>query len=346
MDSPLGIWGRLGRPFSVLAPMEEVTDTVFRRIVQSAGAPDLFVTEFTSTDGLCTAGRSRVIGRLRFVPSEKPLIAQIWGNDPERYRRIASELREMGFDGVDINMGCPVKKVVARGSCSGLIRNPALAAELIEAAKEGAGDLPVSVKTRIGISRSEAERWLGFLLSRGLAALTVHGRTVAQQSEGAADWGVVALAVRLRNEAGLATRIVGNGDVRTAEDFQRRARESGVDGVMVGRGIFENLFLFRSIASEPGQQEFAALASGEKLAWFRRHIDLHEQTWGTGARFDVLKKFAKTYLRSFEGAPRLVDAVMRTRTHTAAREVLSAWGAARCPTAPGRRGPAGASGTP
>ena len=311
--------------------MEDVTDTVFRRIVQTAGAPDLLVTEFTSTDGLCTAGRSRVIGRLRFVPSERPLVAQIWGNDPERYRRVAAELRVMGFDGVDINMGCPVKKVVARGCCSALIRTPTLAAELIAAAKEGARELPVSVKTRIGISHSEAETWLGFLLSQGLAALTIHGRTVAQQSEGLADWRAVALAVRLRDQAGLPTRIVGNGDVRTPGDFQRRVRETGVDGVMVGRGIFENLFLFRSIASGAGEHEFAALPPAEKLSWFQRHIDLHEQTWGTAARFDVLKKFAKTYLRSFEGASRLVDAVMHTRTHAAAREVLSAWRAEHAP---------------
>ena len=187
------------------------------------------------------------------------------------------------------------------------------------------GICPVSVKTRIGISHSQAEEWLGFLLAQGLSALTVHGRTVAQQSDGAADWGAVATAVRLRDAAGLPTRIVGNGDVRTAPEFQRRAGESGADGVMVGRGIFENLFLFRSIKSGPGEHEFSRLSTGDKIAWFQRHIDLHSQTWGTAARFDMLKKFVKTYLRSFEGASRLVDAVMRTRTHAAATEVLSAW---------------------
>ena len=324
MNQSPGIWDRLDRPFSVLAPMEDVTDTVFRRIVQSAGAPDLMATEFTSTDGLCTAGRPRVIGRLAFTPGERPLLAQIWGNSPERYLRVASEIRAMGFDGLDINMGCPVRKVVARGSCGALIQNPGLAAELIAAAREGAGGLPVSVKTRIGITQSRAEEWLGFLLSQGPAALTVHGRTVAQQSDGSADWGPVALAVRLRDEAGLATRIVGNGDVRTAEDFRRRARETGADGIMIGRGVFENVFLFGSIRGSPAA-EFAALSPQEKITWFRRHIDLHEETWGRAARFDTLKKFAKTYLRSFEGASRLVDAVMHTRTHAQAREVLDAW---------------------
>jgi len=309
--------------------MEDVTDTVFRRIVRTAGAPDLLVTEFTSTDGLCTAGRPRVIGRLRYTFGEKPLLAQIWGNNPEFYRRVALEVREMGFDGLDINMGCPVRKIISRGSCAALIENPRLAAELIAAAREGGGGLPVSVKTRIGVSESRAEEWLGFLLAQGIAALTVHGRTVDQQSEGAADWGAVALAVRLRDEAGLATRIVGNGDVRTAEAFRGRARESGADGIMIGRGIFENLFLFRAIRGDPGTHEFAQLSPEEKIAWFRRHISLHRETWGRDGRFDTLKKFAKTYLRAFEGAGRLIDSLMHTRTHEAAHAVLDAWAGER-----------------
>jgi tRNA-dihydrouridine synthase len=329
MNVPLGIWGELARPFAVLAPMEDVTDTAFRRIVRLAGAPDLLMTEFTSTDGLCTAGRPRVIGRLRYTASEKPLIAQIWGNNPGYYRRVAAEVREMGFDGLDINMGCPVRKIISRGSCGALIGNPGLAAELIAAAREGGGGLPVSVKTRIGVNASRAEEWLGFLLAQGLAALTVHGRTVVQQSEGSADWNAVALAVRLRDETSPATRIVGNGDVKSAGSFHERAAASGADGVMVGRGIFENLFLFRAIRGEPGTNDFAQLRPEEKIAWFRRHIDLHEDTWGRAGRFDVLKKFAKTYLRSFEGAGRLIDAIMHTQTHEAARTVLDAWVAER-----------------
>jgi tRNA-dihydrouridine synthase len=325
MNTPLGIWGDLARPFSVLAPMEEVTDTVFRRIVQAAGGPDLMMTEFTSTDGLCTAGRPRVIGRLRYTYGEKPLVAQIWGNRPEYYLRVAAEIREMGFDGVDINMGCPVRKVVLRGSCAALIQNPTLAAELIAAAKQGGGGLPVSVKTRIGISESRAEEWLGFLLTQGIAALTVHGRTVDQQSDGTADWGAVALAVRLRDSSAPGTGIVGNGDVRTAESFHRHAAETRADGIMVGRGIFENLFLFGAIRGTPGTGDFSLLDPLEKIAWFRRHIALHEETWGRAGRVDVLKKFAKMYLRAFEGAGRLVDEVMHTHTHEAARAVLDGW---------------------
>jgi len=330
-DIPLGVWGGLRPPFSVLAPMEEVTDTVFRRIVGAAGAPDLFFTEFTNTDGLCSAGRPRIIGRLRFTPEERPLIAQIWGNNPDYYRRVAAEVRDMGFDGLDINMGCPVRKVVIRGSCGGLIGRPQLAADLIAAAKDGAGPLPVSVKTRIGIDSPCAEDWLGFLLSQRIAALTVHGRTVAQQSEGRADWSAVGCAVRLRDAASLPTRIVGNGDVRSAAEFFQRVRETGADGVMIGRGIFEDLFLFAGIRAGAEGLEFSDLAPLQKIDFFRAHLALHRETWGQvkGKGFDVLKKFAKTYLRAFEGAPRLVGAVMRTSTHEAALAVLDEWEAGR-----------------
>ena len=310
--------------------MEDVTDTVFRRIVREVGAPDLFFTEFTSTDGLCTAGRPRVIGRLRHTDGERPLIAQIWGTRPDYFRRVAYEVREMGFDGVDINMGCPVRKIISRGACGALINSPGLASEIIAAARDGAGDLPVSVKTRIGVSTPKAEEWLGFLLQQGLSALTVHGRTVSQQSDGEADWGAVALAVRLRDQAGLPTRIVGNGDVKTAACFHQRARESGADGVMVGRGVFENIFLFAAVRDaaagrEHAQVEFSRLPLVEKIAFFRRHLLLHRETWGPGRGFDVLKKFAKTYLRSFEGAGKLVEAIMRTRAHEAALAVLDEW---------------------
>ena len=227
MEIFLGIWGKLPRGFSVLAPMEDVTDTVFRQIVREAGAPDLLMTEFTSTDGLCSEGRSRVVSRLRFVDNERPLVAQVWGTKPENFLRVAREVREMGFDGLDINMGCPVRKIIKGGACGALINNQGLAGELISAAREGAGGMPVSVKTRIGVTRPVPEEWLGFLLSRGISALTVHGRTVSQQSEGLADWGTVSLAVRLRDAAGVATRIIGNGDVRTPQAFPREVGRNG-----------------------------------------------------------------------------------------------------------------------
>jgi tRNA-dihydrouridine synthase len=310
--------------------MEDVTDMVFRGIMREVAPPDLLYTEFTSTDGLCSEGRDKVAGRLRHVPEERPLIAQIWGTRPEHFLRVASEIREMGFDGLDINMGCPVRKITKKGACGALIDNAPLAAELIGAAKEGAGALPVSVKTRIGFSSPKAEEWIGFLLAQGLAALVIHGRTVSQQSNGQADWGAVALAVRLRDQCGATTRIVGNGDVRTREAFLSRIRETGADGVMIGRGVFENLFIFHSLregspGSLPRPMEYSRLAAREKILFFRRHIALHGETWGSSHGFNTLKKFAKTYLRAFEGASTLVNAVMGTRTHAQAETVLDSW---------------------
>ncbi|MGA2763035.1 MAG: tRNA-dihydrouridine synthase [Spirochaetia bacterium] len=324
---PLGIWKDLQRGFSVLAPMEDVTDTVFRQIVREVGSPDLLMTEFTSTDGLCSGARAKGVGRLRFTGKERPLIAQIWGTKPDNFRRVAAEVREMGFDGVDINMGCPVRKIIKGGACGALIENPSLAGELIAAAREGAQDLPLSVKTRIGVTRPRAEEWLGFLLSQGLSALTIHGRTVAQQSEGEADWSAVALAVRLRDAAGLPTRIVGNGDVRTAEIFQERLAETGADGIMIGRGVFENLFLFRAIrgTGAEGPVDYARISPREKVLFFRRHLAFHRETWGERGNFNVLKKFAKTYVRAFGGARDLIDSVMHTRTYAEALSVLDAW---------------------
>jgi tRNA-dihydrouridine synthase len=240
---------------------------------------------------------------------------------------VAGEIQAMGFDGLDINMGCPVKKVVGRGSCAGLIANPSLAAELIAAAREGAPDLPLSVKTRVGIGRPVAEEWLGFLLEQDIDALAVHGRTVAQQSEGEADWGTVALAVRLRDAAGLDTLIVGNGDVRTALDFQERAAQTHADGIMIGRGIFENVSIFGAIRAAaqglpPEAHDYGALDPVRKVELFRRHMTLFRETWGTGGNYHALKKFAKTYLRAFDGASRLVDTVIHTHTYDQALAVL------------------------
>jgi tRNA-dihydrouridine synthase len=164
----------------------------------------------------------------------------------------------------------------------------------------------VSVKTRIGVERAEAETWIAFLLAQGLSALTVHGRTVSQQSEGHADWGAVSLAVRVRDEGRHSTRIVGNGDVRTPEAFLQRAAETGADGIMIGRGIFENLFLFGAIrgvtsGSAPAAGDFSRLTPAEKVFHFRSHLARHRETWGGVRGFNTLKKFAKTYLRAFRG---------------------------------------------
>ena len=145
-----GFWQQLQKPFTVLAPMEEVTDTVFRRVVAQCGRPDVFFSEFTSVEGLCSQGREAVVRRLHFTAEERPLVAQVWGLEPRNFFESARLIKQLGFDGIDINMGCPVPKIIKGGSCGALIEAPALAQELVAAAKEGAGGLPVSVKTRLG----------------------------------------------------------------------------------------------------------------------------------------------------------------------------------------------------
>jgi tRNA-dihydrouridine synthase len=183
-------WKNLPRPFFILAPMEDVTDIVFRGMVRKANEnmPQVLFTEFTNCDGICSVGQSRVIHRLKYDPSQRPIVAQIWGKTPLNYEETAKLCLELGFDGIDINMGCPEKSVIKQGACSALINNKPLAKEIIEACKRGTcGQIPISVKTRIGFNKIQTEEWIGFLLKQNIQALTIHGRTVAGSDE-PADW--------------------------------------------------------------------------------------------------------------------------------------------------------------
>jgi len=299
--------------------MEDVTDTVFRRIVASCGRPDVFFTEFTNTDGMCSEGRDAVIHRLQFTEGERPIVAQIWGNNPEHYLRAARDLREMGFDGIDINMGCPVRKIVKNGSCSGLIENRPLAQELVLAAKEGAGDLPVSVKTRLGFRRIETEEWAAFLLSLDPAVLTMHGRIAKELSEFPAKWEEIGKVVRLRNELGSSTLILGNGDVMSLREIDEKVGTYGVDGVMVGRGIFQNIFLFNPVRAE------IEVEPADRIELLREHIALYRRTWGGDKNFEIMKKFVKVYISSFTGAAKLRGLLMEASSYEEIDEILATW---------------------
>ena len=208
-------WNNLPRPFTVLAPMEDVTDTVFRRIVARNGKPDVFFTEFVNVDGMCSPGREAVVHRLKHTEEERPLVAQVWGLKPENFARAAADIRSMGFDGIDINMGCPVRKIVKTGACSALIDNPPLAGEIIIATMEGAGATPVSIKTRMGFTKRRTEEWSSFLLDLKPAVLTMHARIAKDMSDVPADWQEIGKVVRIRDSMGSNTLIVGNGDVES-----------------------------------------------------------------------------------------------------------------------------------
>lgn len=312
-------WQDFEGPVFSLAPMEDVTDTVFREIVMGMAAPqklNVVFTEFTSVEGMNhPVGRKRVSERLIVNESERELlkkqgiklVAQIWGRNPEIYAIIAKYITEnYDFDGIDINMGCPVKKVFKNGACSALIGEPSLAKEIILATKE-ATNLPVSVKTRTGIKEHQTEEWIAELLSVDPAAIILHGRTQRMQSDGNASWEEIAKAVQLKNQIKPSIPFHGNGDVFSYNQGLERIQETGVNGVMIGRGIFQNPWFYN-----PDKTEITKEERFEKLV---EHTRLFEQTWGGIKNFNILKRFYKIYLNSFPGAAKLRADLMEVKDY-------------------------------
>ncbi len=312
-------WKEFKSPVFSLAPMEDVTDTVFREIVMGMSAPgklNIVFTEFTSVEGMNhPVGRERVSERLIVNQSERELlrklnikiVAQIWGRDPKIYHNIAKYISEnYDFDGIDINMGCPVKKVFKIGACSALIGEPDRAREIILATKE-ATSLPVSVKTRTGIKEHITENWIGNLLEVDPAAIILHGRTQRMQSEGEASWEEIAKAVQLKNQVKPEIPFHGNGDVLSYEQGLERIQQTGVNGVMIGRGIFQNPWFFN-----PEKQE---ITMEERIAKLLEHTRLFEQTWSPDKNFNILKRFYKIYLNSFPGAAKMRADLMEVKNY-------------------------------
>ena len=321
-------WKEFKPPVFSLAPMEDVTDTVFRELVTGMAEPgklNIVFTEFTSVEGMNhPVGRERVSERLIVNDSERELlsqlniklVAQIWGRNPEVYKTIAEYLTEhYHFDGIDINMGCPVKKVIKIGACSALIGEPALAKEIILATKEGT-DLPVSVKTRTGIKQHQTEEWISQLLEVEPAAIILHGRNQRMQSEGEASWEEIAKAVQVRNQLKPDIPFHGNGDVFTYEQGLQRIEETGVDGVMIGRGIFQNPWFFNPRKTE--------ITREERIQKLIEHTRLFEKTWSPGKNFNILKRFYKIYLNSFPGAAKMRADLMEVKDYNEVYSYFSA----------------------
>lgn len=307
----------LPKPFFVLAPMDDVTDTVFRQIVQSTQSPDLFFTEFVNVDGLQSPGRSKLLKKLKFVPSETRLVAQLWGLKPENFQKTAEQIadgtfaRELGLpDGcnfvqVDLNMGCPAKSEVQNGACSALIKDRPLAHDIIEATRVGlAGRLPLSVKTRLGFNEVDLT-WIEFLLEHNLDMLTVHGRTRKEMSKVPAHWDIIGECVKLRDQIAPGTVIVGNGDVEDYAQGTELAKQYSLDGIMIGRGIFHDPFAFAEVSP------WADKTREERLELYRKHVSLFADTWATGERnIKTLNKFCKVYISDFDGAKELREQLM------------------------------------
>jgi tRNA-dihydrouridine synthase len=233
----------------------------------------------------------------------------------------------MGFDGIDLNMGCPEKNVVAHGCCSALIENPTLAKEMIEATKKGAGDLPVSVKTRIGFKNIKTAEWIGFLLKQDLAALTVHFRTQKEMSLVPAHWEEAEKVIKLRNSFAPKTIILGNGDVLSKKQGKDLAKKYGLDGIMIGRGVFQNPYVFDE------KVDYASLPKEERIKLLQKHISIFKDTWGSKhplsergylKSYPPLKRYFKIYIQGFDGASDLREKLMLTQNLEEAEAVLGA----------------------
>ncbi len=319
-------WHKLNKPLFALAPMEDVTDTVFREVVLKISSPEylhILYTEFVSVEGLShPLGRERVIHRLYISDEEKKLlkekgvklIAQIWGKDPEKYYSVAKDISEnMEFDGIDINMGCPVKKIVKQGSCSALIDKPELAKEIIYAVKEGSS-LPVSVKTRTGIKQHDTERWMRDLLETKPDAVILHARTQKMMSDYPAEWDEIRKAVEIRNELAPDIPLIGNGDVISVEDGLEKIKQTGADGAMTGRGIFADPWFFNRGLSAP------TTIDKLKVLWY--HARRYAEVWGDKRSFLIIRRFLKIYTNSFPGAAEIRAKLMETNNIDDVRNVL------------------------
>jgi len=287
--------------------MSDVTDSAFRQVYAKHGKPDVLVTEFVSCAGLCSPGKGRVLKDLFFTPAERPIVAQLWGSRPEQFYASAKIIRSLGFDGLDINMGCPDKSVERQGGGAALMKNPRLASRIIAEAKRGAGPLPVSIKTRIGYNHDELDAWLPVLLKMKPAAITVHARTRKQMSRVPADWSLVARAVILRKKLGSQTLIIGNGDVSSLAEGRQRAQETGCDGIMVGRGVFGNPWFFDANKKrEPTVKQ--------RLSVLVEHAKLFERVHQDRKSYNLMKKHIKAYVAGFSEAKKLRLALMQTTT--------------------------------
>ena len=283
---------------SALAPMEGVTDSVFRQVLCDIGRPDLFFTEFLNVEGFCSKGREKVIHRLDFTKKERPIIVQLWGNTVENYVETLKYVKKLKPDGIDINIGCSVRDVLSSGRCSALIKEKDLVKEIVEAVKESSGNLPVSVKTRLGYDEIDVEGWIGFLLTLNLDLITVHGRISKDGYSTPSRWDIISECVRLRDEISPKTLIIGNGDIKSLKQGEEYVEKYGVDGFMVARGIMNNPWLFSG--KKPKE-----ISCEEKREILLKHLRLFDKTWKGTKPFNSQKKYIKAYISGFDGANEL-----------------------------------------
>ena len=301
-----GFWADLKTPIFTLAPMAGVTDTAFRRIVCKYGRPDVCFTEFVSCTGLCSVGRERLMPDLWYHEDERPVVAQIFGPEPDEFRRVAELCVELGFDGIDINTGCPDKNVEKQGAGCSLIKDPPRIKAIVAATKAGAGDLPVTVKTRIGYDKPETETWIAHLLETEPVAVTIHARTREEMSKVPARFEEIAKAVAVRDRLGSESYIFGNGDVLSVPMGRDLCKQTGADGMMLGRAIYGNPWLFNP------DVERKDLTWETRLDVLLEHARLFDEIYGGTKHFAVLRKYFKSYVSGFPEARTLRAALLST----------------------------------
>ena len=311
----MSIWQDLPKHFLALAPMEGVTDVVFRQVVAKAGKPDLFFTEFTNVSSFASEkGRDNALERLDTVESDHPIIAQIWGKNPEHFAETTKALESLSFAGVDLNFGCPDKHVNKAGGGAAMIQNPDLAIQCFQDTVKST-NLPVSIKTRLGWSRPEEyQEWLSTLLNLHPAALTVHLRTKKEMSKVPAHYELIPEIIKLRAQISPETRLIINGDIKDrAHALKLHAKYPEIDGFMIGRGVFANPYCFTD--HQPTREELMNL--------LRLHLDLYEkQSQKYFISYETLKHFFKIYVNNFPGAKELRTKLMETHSLAEARQIV------------------------
>jgi nifR3 family TIM-barrel protein len=349
-----GFWRELARPFVVLAPMANVTDSVFRTIIAKYGKPDVMWTEFVSADGLMSAGRNKLLVDLQFSSKERPIVAQLFTGHAAVMASAAALVAELGFDGLDINMGCPDRAVEKQGGGAAMIKNFKNAIEVITAARNGVRTfatkkkppIPVSVKTRIGYNKVDWD-WIKLLLGQHLPALTIHLRTRKEMSDVPAHWDLMPEIIRLRNVISPDTLIIGNGDVATPAQARELCAKNGCDGVMIGRGIFGKPWNFEKVKIKNKRakrntkeleisggevscgQAPADKSPKERLKILVEHATLFEKTFKGIKNFDVMKKHFKAYVSGWDGAKELRVKLMETSNSCEVKKVVSEYLKAR-----------------
>ena len=312
---PMGFWAKLPKDFMIMAPMADVTDCAYREIItkysrhgQKGGGPDIFYTEFVASDGLCNdKGRLKLMHNLKYTEKERPIVAQIFSSNPDNIEQVARLCRNLGFDGIDLNMGCPEVNICKQGSGCGMIKTPECAQKVIFAAKRGAGDIPVSVKTRVGWSENEIETWIPAILECDIAALILHGRTRKVMSKVPSNWDWIARAGEIVRASNKPTKFIGNGDVLSVAQAKEYCAKYKTDGVMIARAIFGNPWLFDIQKTE--------VSVREKLEVMLEHTKIFVRDLSTYKNFSVMKKHYKAYVAGFDGAKELRIQLMESQSY-------------------------------